>query len=38
MKKNLLIMSEMPEFLVSLFDQSYNTFKVWEQRGSALKK
>lgn len=38
MKKNLLIMSEMPKFLVSLFDQSYNTFKVWEQRGSALNK
>ena len=38
MKKNLLIMSEMPEFLVSLFDKSYNTFKVWEQRGSPLNK
>ena len=36
MKKNLLIMSEMPKFLVSLFDESYNTFKVWEQRGSPL--
>ena len=36
MKKNLLIMSEMPKFLVSLFDESYNTFKVWEQRGSPI--
>ena len=36
MKKNLLIMSEMPKFLVSLFDESYNTFKAWEQRGSPI--
>mgnify|MGYP006092286771 FL=1 len=27
--KNLLIMSEMPEFLISLFDETYNTYKVW---------
>ena len=29
MKKNLLIMSQMPEFLISLFDETYNTHKFW---------
>ena len=32
MKKNLLIMTEMPEYFVSLADQNFNTHKLWKQK------
>ena len=32
MKKNLLIMTKMPEYFVSLADQNFNTHKLWKQK------
>tara|TARA_B100000989_G_scaffold238952_1_gene185829 strand:- start:52 stop:987 length:936 start_codon:yes stop_codon:yes gene_type:complete len=32
MKKNLLIMTEMPEYFISLADQNFNTHKLWKQK------
>ena len=29
MYKNLLIMTEMPEYFVSLADKNFNTYKLW---------
>ena len=34
MQKNLLIMSEMPQYFINLADKNFNTHKLWLQNES----